>query len=151
MNIEIQTCMRAEGLTESFKSFIRSWEYWTLDELLSALKTGNYTLFFARDGEKTVAALLTLRSGEFIDVIYLYTDVNYRRKNLALNLLEECEREMRWLGTEKRIFLEVRRDNTPAQKLYEAFGMKRQGVRTKYYKDGCDAFVYCKEMGTDAP
>jgi len=45
------------------------------------------------------------------------------------------------------IFLEVRADNTIAQKLYKVFGFKQIGTRKKYYQpDGVDAFIMKTEM-----
>jgi N6-L-threonylcarbamoyladenine synthase len=42
----------------------------------------------------------------------------------------------------KEIFLEVRADNSVAQKLYKIFGFKQIGTRKKYYQpDGVDAFI----------
>jgi N6-L-threonylcarbamoyladenine synthase len=42
----------------------------------------------------------------------------------------------------KEIFLEVRADNSIAQKLYKLFGFKQIGTRKKYYQpDGVDAFI----------
>jgi N6-L-threonylcarbamoyladenine synthase len=42
----------------------------------------------------------------------------------------------------KQIFLEVRADNSVAQKLYKLFGFKQIGTRKKYYQpDGVDAFI----------
>ncbi|MEZ4465342.1 MAG: ribosomal protein S18-alanine N-acetyltransferase [bacterium] len=38
--------------------------------------------------------------------------------------------------------LEVRRDNTVAQKLYESMGMQKIGRRRRYYADGEDAVLY---------
>ncbi len=39
-------------------------------------------------------------------------------------------------------FLEVRTDNEPAVKLYEALGFARIGRRRSYYRDGADALVF---------
>jgi N6-L-threonylcarbamoyladenine synthase len=42
----------------------------------------------------------------------------------------------------KELFLEVRADNSVAQKLYKIFGFKQIGTRKKYYQpDGVDAFI----------
>jgi N6-L-threonylcarbamoyladenine synthase len=42
----------------------------------------------------------------------------------------------------KELFLEVRADNSVAQKLYKLFGFKQIGTRKKYYQpDGVDAFI----------
>ncbi len=42
----------------------------------------------------------------------------------------------------QRLFLEVREDNVPARRLYEAVGLRPVGTRPRYYADGCAAIVY---------
>ncbi len=52
-------------------------------------------------------------------------------------LLEICKRE----GI-KSLTLEVRKSNIPAQRLYENYGFKAEGIRKKYYSDtGEDALI----------
>lgn len=52
-------------------------------------------------------------------------------------LLEICHRE----GI-KSLTLEVRKSNTPAQRLYENYGFKTEGMRKGYYSDtGEDALI----------
>ena len=41
----------------------------------------------------------------------------------------------------RRVFLEVREDNTPARALYSAAGLTLLGRRPGYYPDGCAALV----------
>ncbi|MFC9977795.1 ribosomal protein S18-alanine N-acetyltransferase [Spirillospora sp. NPDC127200] len=56
---------------------------------------------------------------------------------LLTELLEEAARR----GSEA-VFLEVRADNAPAQRLYERFGFERVGLRRRYYQpSGVDAIV----------
>jgi len=58
-------------------------------------------------------------------------------KALMVTLTQEAKR-----NGAKEIFLEVRADNTVAQKLYKLFGFKQIGLRKHYYQpDGVDAFV----------
>jgi N6-L-threonylcarbamoyladenine synthase len=52
----------------------------------------------------------------------------------------------------REILLEVRADNTVAQKLYRVFGFKQIGIRKKYYQpDGVDAFVMKTELPKKQP
>jgi ribosomal-protein-alanine N-acetyltransferase len=44
------------------------------------------------------------------------------------------------------VFLEVRADNPPAQRMYERFGFERIGVRRRYYDDGTDAFTMMRKL-----
>lgn len=55
---------------------------------------------------------------------------------LLTELLEEAGRRR-----QRRVSLEVRADNLPAQRLYERHGFTRAGVRRGYYPGGVDALV----------
>jgi ribosomal-protein-alanine N-acetyltransferase len=55
---------------------------------------------------------------------------------LLTELLEEADRRR-----QRVVSLEVRADNTPAQRLYAAHGFTRSGVRRGYYPGGVDALV----------
>lgn len=48
------------------------------------------------------------------------------------------------------VFLEVRTDNTPAMRLYEAHGFSRIGLRRRYYQpSGADAYTMARPAQTD--
>jgi [ribosomal protein S18]-alanine N-acetyltransferase len=58
------------------------------------------------------------------------------RKLLAKGLLES------WSEGVRKVFLEVRRGNLPAQQLYRSFGFVDEGIRPRYYRDtGEDALL----------
>ncbi len=44
----------------------------------------------------------------------------------------------------RRVLLEVRADNEPAQRLYAAHGFTREGIRRGYYPGGVDAWVMAR-------
>jgi ribosomal-protein-alanine N-acetyltransferase len=49
------------------------------------------------------------------------------------------------------VFLEVRTDNTRAQRLYHRYGFRQIGIRKGYYQpSGADALVMRHEIGGDA-
>lgn len=143
--MNIQICKNGNDIEGPLKSFVSTWKYWSYADLKTAMQTKTYTLYFT--GDKDVqGALLTQTNVDSVDVIYIYTNPTHRRQGLALSLLKECERILREEGHIEKMFLEVRTDNVPAQKVYEVFGMKVINRRSKYYKDGCDALIYCKEF-----
>lgn len=55
---------------------------------------------------------------------------------LLVELLDEAARRR-----QRRVSLEVRADNLPAQRLYDRHGFTRTGVRRGYYPGGVDALV----------
>lgn len=64
-----------------------------------------------------------------------------RRRGLGRKLLYHLLTEAVTRGAQQ-VFLEVRKDNTPAIKLYEHTGFEHLGTRPGYYQpDGVDAFV----------
>lgn len=69
---------------------------------------------------------------------------SYRGRGLGKVLLTHILRDARKKGI-KRVTLEVRESNQPAQHLYERFGFKKIAIRPHYYHDtGEDAIVYWK-------
>ena len=64
----------------------------------------------------------------------------FQRKGYASRLLEFTLANARKEGVGK-VYLEVRRGNLPAQKLYKAFGFSVNGVRPNYYSDNEDALL----------
>lgn len=74
---------------------------------------------------------------------------SYRRKGIASELVKELIKYCNENGI-SYVLLEVRLNNTPAQRLYEKFGFKTDGIRKGYYKnpDGTydDAILMTKEI-----
>jgi ribosomal-protein-alanine N-acetyltransferase len=69
----------------------------------------------------------------------------FRGKGIGRMLLEETIKLAKSMGIEK-ILLEVSTQNTVAIALYEKFGFKRVGMRTNYYADGSDAYIYILDL-----
>jgi N6-L-threonylcarbamoyladenine synthase len=75
------------------------------------------------------------------DIQTIAVKPNQRGSGIGRALMVALTKEAKRRGA-KEIFLEVRADNTVAQKLYKIFGFKQIGLRKQYYKpDGVDAFV----------
>lgn len=74
---------------------------------------------------------------------------SHRRKGIASKLVKELMNYCNENGI-SYMLLEVRTNNVPAQKLYEKFGFKSDGIRKGYYKnpDGTydDAMLMTKEF-----
>ncbi len=57
---------------------------------------------------------------------------DFRRRGIATMLMDEAMKGLKKMGC-VFVYLEVRVSNTGAQKFYERFGFKVDGIRRKYY------------------
>lgn len=73
-----------------------------------------------------------------------------RRRGLARRILQRGIEILAERGV-VICHLEVRDDNTPALRLYEALGFGRVGRRPSYYAGGCDAALLSKPLSKNVP
>ena len=67
------------------------------------------------------------------------------RKGLGKLILKSVINRSRSIGI-NQIKLEVKDTNEPAKALYNSLGFKVKGHRSNFYKDGCNAIIYIKEL-----
>lgn len=67
-----------------------------------------------------------------MEIMTICTHPDFRRQGIAENLLMTMM-DYAQLAKVSKIFLEVRSDNIPAQKLYEKMGFVENGIRKGYY------------------
>lgn len=144
MNLKIQKSKDPLLSECGLGEFIENWGHWTLNSVREALETKRYALYYASFEQNPVAALFTMLSGDCVDVIYIYCLPEFRTYGYAFELLKFCEKDLQ--GSAKHWILEVRKDNASAIRLYERFGMSLLQERKAYYKDGCDALVFFKDI-----
>ncbi len=92
-------------------------------------------------GASCVAYVLGWRVLDEVQVLSLAVDPPWRRRGVGRQLLDDYLSELRGEGV-RRVTLEVRASNRPAQELYRALGMSWEGQRRRYYGDGEDALLY---------
>ena len=73
-------------------------------------------------------------------------DPGFRRRGIGKKLLQLMLEDMEQSGV-KMVFLEVRKSNEAARKLYLSAGFVEVGLRRRYYRNGEDAIVMMKELG----
>ena len=79
-------------------------------------------------------------------ILNLAVHPDVRRQGVASTILRAAIDSAKAQGA-RILYLEVRRSNEGAQKLYEGFGFKQVGVRPRYYEDNReDALVMLLEM-----
>ncbi len=147
MKFEIKHCREPQQIPKDLEPLVNSWDSWTFKEISEALARSNYTLFYASNEQNILGALFVFESLDYCDIIYLFTSYKFRRNKVALHLLEALESYLQNKDTIHTLFLEVKEQNNPAQRLYESFGMSQIGSRRAYYKDGSNALIYRKELG----
>jgi len=128
------------------RSFLSPWNRnMFIQEILSPIAR-NLTLWVTTDEEPILAGYLIfwMVAGE-VHLQKIAVRPEFRRRNAATCLmiaLMNSAREERY----RSIFLEVRRSNSAAIKLYEKFGLVIKGMRPSYYsEEGEDALI----MGMD--
>lgn len=93
------------------------------------------------------AALLLFRRNSSIARLYsLAVDSNARGLGLGSTLLAACEDAALQRGC-TLLRLEVRKDNSAAQRLYESRGFRLFATRPGYYEDGEDALRFERALG----
>jgi ribosomal-protein-alanine acetyltransferase len=95
----------------------------------------------APGGILAYGGVLAPRGADDADVQTIGVVERMRGRGLGRRLLRELLAAAAERGA-RRVFLEVRADNTAAQSLYRAFGFTEIGRRPRYYRpDGMDALV----------
>jgi ribosomal-protein-alanine N-acetyltransferase len=120
---------------------------WTREMYLAELKNQDVSFFFlARDKNRQIVGFCSFwRVLDELHINNLAVLPEWRRAGVATALLSRVLEEAVRLGT-RRIMLEVRRSNVPAQELYQKFGFTVSGVRSKYYTNPPeDALVLWRE------
>jgi len=74
------------------------------------------------------------------EIANLAVHPQFWRQGVGRALLQTALNQTAQLGL-KRILLEVRASNEPAQRLYRSFGFVEEGRRPHYYSDGEDALL----------
>lgn len=69
----------------------------------------------------------------------------YRKMGLGTILVMHALQELKEYGVCK-VFLEVKKQNTPARQLYLKCGFKPISERKKYYHDGSDAIIFVNNL-----
>ncbi len=69
----------------------------------------------------------------------------FRRRGIGSNLLKKAIESVKEKG-KRRLLLEVRVSNIPAQNLYKKYGFKVIDILQSYYADGEDAYLMCLDL-----
>ena len=110
------------------------------------IKNKNYHYLVAKNGDKKIIGYIGISYIlEDADIISIVVHKDYTNHGIACLLLQEIFKFAEENNI-KRIMLEVRNSNIPAQKLYEKHGFKHISIRKNYYDGTEDALIYEKEL-----
>ena len=120
---------------------------WTERDIIDLITTEGAMCFSAIDGERVVAYFIGRLIPPEGELYRVAVAPDKRQRGVGYRLLDYAYKTSRGRGLES-LFLEVRSKNTPAIKLYEAYGFKRIGLRRGYYKNPYDdALIMVKGAG----
>lgn len=148
MDFEI-TAMDETDATEAIALEQRATRHsWTLRAVRDCLQSGCQASKISTDS--TIRGYcLSRASGHEIEILNLVVDPGYQHRGLARHLIGDLIE--RGLNSETDVvFLEVRRSNTRARRLYTAMGFEQVGTRRGYYvgtPEGEDALVMRCNLG----
>lgn len=128
---------------------------WPYDAFRRELKLPFSRILAARNSDHVGPPLLgycvlwVIRDEAHILNLAVHPDA--RRQGVASAVLRSAIDAARGQGA-RILYLEVRKSNDAAQKLYEGFGFKQVGVRPRYYEDNReDALVMLLELFATKP
>jgi ribosomal-protein-alanine N-acetyltransferase len=126
-----------------------AWSRQMLEGELAQQPRSRYYLVSDDDGSIAGYAGLLLAATQ-ADVLTLAVATDQWGRGTGSALLEALLTEAARRGCAE-VFLEVRTDNTRAQRLYHRYGFRQIGIRKGYYQpSGADALVMRHEIGGDA-
>jgi len=106
-------------------SFSECWSFKGLEEALE----GDYELLICMDHEFLVGYLLSHDVLDEVHIMQVAVAPSYRRKGIA----EQLSQRLMDTKLGRKLFLEVRASNRPAQALYTKLGFIHSGARKGYY------------------
>ncbi|HEX9580564.1 MAG TPA: ribosomal protein S18-alanine N-acetyltransferase [Gemmatimonadales bacterium] len=119
---------------------------WSARSFLPLLKPD---ALVAEAGGRIVGYLFSRSAADEAEVLNLAVAPEYRRAGLGRRLLETVIDRWKTRGL-KRVYLEVRASNEPAQAFYQALGFGPSGVRRGYYsRPPEDALVLTRSLQSE--
>ena len=101
----------------------------------------NYSFITVKDGDKTVAYLISYDTTDSIDLFEIAVEGSYQGQGLGTVLLKALFEKNR----DRDIFLEVHENNEKALLLYRKNNFKEISIRKNYYKDNKSAIIMVRK------
>ena len=117
---------------------------WTENDFKDAVNQQQQYYWVALKEHKIVGFVGMLVAADEADITHIAVQKEYRRQHIAFALLQEliCQASELGVGT---IYLEVRRNNSSAQRFYQAMNFEEVGVRKNYYTNPKEDAIIMKK------
>lgn len=113
---------------------------WSKKDIFSSICNELGMCFTAQVDGRTIAYVIGRIIAPEGEIYRIAVDEACRGRGIGYRLLSYALKTERGRGLES-VFLEVRKNNTPARRLYSSFGFKEISVRRGYYKNPDDDAV----------
>ncbi len=110
---------------------------WKREDILKILSSEGAMCYTAKKDGRVIAYIVGRTVVPEGEIYRIATLPEYRSRGVAYRLLDYAVKTERGLGLES-LFLEVRKNNSPARALYSSYGFTEIGVRKNYYKNPTD-------------
>lgn len=118
-------------------------ESWNLSQFTSSFFEPN-TIIWGNFKEDILAGFLVVQIlVDEVNILLIATKENFKNQNIASELIEYLINYSK-KNNYKKIWLEVKEDNIPAQKLYYKFNFNLINIRNNYYKNNKNALILQK-------
>lgn len=132
-DVEAAALLEAENFSEP----------WSAKSFLEELKKETSLYMVAYEDEILVGVCGLVTSFDEGEVLNVSVRKEYRKRGIALKMLEQLLQEAEVLLGTRHFTLEVRAENAAARKLYEHLGFVCEGIRPNFYRNPTeDAAIY---------
>lgn len=136
--MEIKNSISESELKEIFEISLQQFknESWTYEQFKSSYNSPSSIFFVAKKKNKIVSFLLAMDLIDSINILLVATENNSKKQGFSTELISNLK------SLNKKIWLEVRESNFPAQNLYKKCGFVNKYTRKKYYSNGENALIF---------
>ena len=114
-------------------SFPSPWPWSQFEKEIQNPFSNKFTARIVQDGGKIIVAYIIFWVvADEAHILNIVTHPDFRRRGIAKRLFMFTLGRLEGIGV-REVFLEVRRSNISAQKLYRDFGFEEIGIRKGYY------------------
>ena len=128
-----------------YKLDLKSIKLWNQNQWKKELEKDNVTAMGIFNNNCILGICVFQKMYDEAEIRYLSVHPSYKRKGLGKKLVHKIIRLCK-NDNIKKIFLEVSSKNKQALNFYDNFGFETISIRTKYYRDGSDAFLKEKNV-----